>query len=350
VASLTSRNIVPFFMQVALDGATVIRTSPKALKAGSEVPSFQVKARSLGSAPWTFAGVEEGDLIAALRRSRMTFGSISQISRGSSSGADEVFILEQEGLGLRSRDGEFHSAEAESLRVPIFASDFRRYEFAPRSVARIVFPYEVHDPGYKLLGEKELKGRFPKCYRYLTSKRKELEARKQYSEWYSFSAPRNLGLHERADFLVPLLANQGSFCLLPTSTRQFCLMASGGFSISLSATERSTRLALLGVLNSKVVFWFLRQISNRFRGGWITCTKQYVEQIPLPGLADSRASALSSLVQYLLSATLTVSSATTPHEGAAARSRATALEDEIDRLVYELYELTPEEIAIVERG
>ncbi|MBK8384065.1 MAG: hypothetical protein IPL16_19685 [Ignavibacteria bacterium] len=38
---------------------------------------------------------------------------------------------------------------------------------------------------------------------------------------------------------------------------------------------------MLGVLNSSLLFWYLKKLSNLFRGGWITCTKQYFSQLPI---------------------------------------------------------------------
>jgi hypothetical protein len=62
----------------------------------------------------------------------------------------------------------------------------------------------------------------------------------------------------------------------------FCIMASAGFSVSLQTPENQPHpLYVLGLANSKLIFWNLRQISNKLRGGWITCTKQYVGTLPI---------------------------------------------------------------------
>jgi hypothetical protein len=45
---------------------------------------------------------------------------------------------------------------------------------------------------------------------------------------------------------------------------------------------------VLGLLNSSLLFWWLRQKSNVFRGGWITCTKQYFGEILLRKLDLSK--------------------------------------------------------------
>jgi hypothetical protein len=61
---------------------------------------------------------------------------------------------------------------------------------------------------------------------------------------------------------------------LPNSSRgSLYPMASGGFTITIGAKCTLKPAFVLGILNSKLSFWFLRQISNIFRGGWITCTK-----------------------------------------------------------------------------
>src|SRR5438874_4092445 len=59
-------------------------------------------------------------------------------------------------------------------------------------------------------------------------------------------------------------------------------MASAGFSVSLkTAVDQLDPLYVLGLVNSKLLFWNLRLISNKFRGGWITCTKQYFSTLPI---------------------------------------------------------------------
>src|SRR4030042_4847161 len=81
--------------------------------------------------------------------------------------------------------------------------------------------------------------------------------------------------------LVPLLADRGLYCRLPDNTNKFCLMASGGFSITIASSCSFSPNYVLGLLNSTLLFWQLQRISNVFRGGWITCTKQYVETLPI---------------------------------------------------------------------
>lgn len=58
-------------------------------------------------------------------------------------------------------------------------------------------------------------------------------------------------------------------------------MAGGGFSIVLRPAIDYSDLYVLALINSSALFYYLKSISNVFRGGWITCTKQYFEQLPI---------------------------------------------------------------------
>jgi hypothetical protein len=98
----------------------------------------------------------------------------------------------------------------------------------------------------------------------------------------------------------------------------------------------------------------LRQTSNIFRGGWITCTKQYFGELPIVRLnfsnpADkARHDKLVALVEKMLALTPKLRGATSESEKAALQNAVTTTDAEIDRLVYELYGLTEEEVKIVE--
>ena len=129
-------------------------------------------------------------------------------------------------------------------------------------------------------------------------------------------------------------------------------MASGGFSITVNPSCGLSPNYVLGLLNSKLLFWRLRSISNIFRGGWITCTKQYVETLPIRTInfSDPAEKAthdkLVSLVERMLA--LHRRFARTPQEKEMIQREIESTDGQIDRLVYELYGLTEEEIKIVE--
>ena len=108
------------------------------------------------------------------------------------------------------------------------------------------------------------------------------------------------------------------------------------------------------ILNSTLLFWRLSSISNIFRGGWITCTKQYVETLPIHSInfSDPAEKAqhdkMVSLVERMLALHKSLKSAHNPQEADRLTREVESVDKSIDGLVYQLYGLTEEEIKIVE--
>jgi hypothetical protein len=330
-----------------------VTNPPELMKTDSS--TLTIESETLASTPWIFATDVEKLLADKLTRNGVALGEVpARIGRGSSSGADEVFMLQNENGKLFTRQGSKVEVEKDVLRVPIYATDFGRYRFAPESNEVIIFPYKVSRESYELIEEAELHRLYPKTYKYLASRRNELETRKQFKAWYGFSAPRNLDVHGTAQILVPLLADRGLYCRLPTRANGFCLMASGGFSITIGPASDFSPNYVLGLLNSKLLYWRLRSISNLFRGGWITCTKQYVETLPIRRInfsdpADkAQHDRVVSSVEQMLDLHKRLAAAQDTGERERLQRLIDSTDQQIDALVYELYGLTPEEIEIVE--
>lgn len=94
--------------------------------------------------------------------------------------------------------------------------------------------------------------------------------------------------------------------------------------------------ALLGILNSKMGWWLISKYCTAIQNGYQLIWK-YFSQIPIANGNDTIRNAIVNLVDDVISIKQSTPSAPT-----------TNLEAEIDQLVYQLYELAPDEIAIVE--
>ena len=298
-----------------------------------------VDSAALSDDPWVFSTPAHRDLLAKLHDNSVQLLELpTQISRGSSTGNDDIFILREQRGRYRTRDGEMVAIEKGILRTPIYATDFGRFRFTPSGSERVIFPYVVEANGYRILEEKKLAESYPKAYSYLKRCKKRLRQRKQFKKWYGFSAPRSLDVHCHAHLMVPLLANKGLFCVLPAEMKQYCPMASGGFTIAVSDQQPMSPLYVLGVLNSRLLYWVLENISNRFRGGWITCTKQYVGRLPIHSLDISQKSDKSrhdrmvQLVEAMLGLNRQLAAARTANDKTLIQRQITATDNQIDRL------------------
>ena len=94
---------------------------------------------------------------------------------------------------------------------------------------------------------------------------------------------------------------------------------------------------LCGLLNSKSVEWYYSRLANTLGSGGSRGFSIYIKQIPIPNIEPVQKTRISQIVYQIISTKQTAPDADT-----------TTLENEIDNLVYELYNLTEDEIAIVE--
>jgi hypothetical protein len=116
-------------------------------------------------------------------------------------------------------------------------------------------------------------------------------------------------------------------------------------------------LFLLGILNSRLISWRHRHRSPK--AGKALFPKVLVSDlrgIPNPHLSHSRAAdrlshdRIVTHVDRMLTLHKQLAAAKTPHEKTALERQIAATDAEIDRLVYQLYGLTEDEIRIVEEG
>jgi hypothetical protein len=110
----------------------------------------------------------------------------------------------------------------------------------------------------------------------------------------------------------------------------------------------------LGILNSKVLWWFLKQTGTVLRGGYFRFKTNYLRPFPIRVIDafDSgdklRHDQIVSLVDHTLDLHKKLAAAKTPQDKTSLERQIAATDAQIDRLVYDLYGLTAEEIKIVE--
>ena len=94
---------------------------------------------------------------------------------------------------------------------------------------------------------------------------------------------------------------------------------------------------LLGLLNSRVLWWLIRQTAASKQGGFYEFKPMYVSALPIPKVSSEKQKPVERLVERILAA-----------KQQDAEANVSDLEQEIDDLVYALYGLTAAEKAIVE--
>ena len=342
-----------FISSSRIENVKYRKLAPQTLRDVENISFANLPIEKFNNKTWSFRSELEETLFSHIQSNTTRLIDLPcKISRGSSTGNDKVFLLEEKDGVLVNGFDEIVDIENDLLLIPIFATDFSKYQFRKKAKYRLIFPYVFENGKVRSLYENQLKEKYPNGFKYLKSKKTLLEERAQYKDWYLFSAPRSLDLHSNADIVIPLLADRGLYTKLPDPVTKYTLMASGGFSITLN--KETNPSYILGLLNSKLLFWVLSKLSNVFRGGWITCTKQYFEQLPIkiPNELDSAEVKMQDeiikMVDQLLHFNEERQTQTLQSKIDQIQSRIDYCEQRINEIVYQLYELTPEEIKIIE--
>lgn len=316
----------------------------------------------LGESPWVLTAGREGGLLKKLRKFPDTIESVfAEVLVGVQSGIDDVHILRQHSNTLKSplqlfseKEGKMVPIESELARVFAMGEDVHRY--APiKPTHRCIYPYRLETAKTKILPEQELRQDYPLGYAYLKRHQAyltEIRERQKTNPkfWYSCHRSRDMRVFEQTRIVTPeiskgcnmTIANPGLY----HNTKVYSLIVKPSVAESLAFW--------LGVLNSKVLWWFLQNTGYVLRGGYFTFKTDYLNPFPLPRVDFSNKSdktahdRMVKLVEQMLELHRQLAAARTPHEQTALERQIAATDTQIDRLVYDLYGLTEEEIKIVE--
>ena len=141
-----------------------------------------------------------------------------------------------------------------------------------------------------------------------------------------------LELFEHDKIIWALTSDKWGFTL---DTQKYYL-TSGGF---LLVSKKISLKYILAILNSKLMHFYFSQIGVMTAGGAYTLKKATIERFPLVEISDKEQEPFIFLVEEILKIKENNSNKETHN-----------LENEIDNLVYQIYELTDEEIEIVENA
>jgi hypothetical protein len=135
-------------------------------------------------------------------------------------------------------------------------------------------------------------------------------------------------------------------------TPKFTIDYEGYYINAPSVIIGTDNLYLLGILNSKLCYFFISKIAAERRGGFLEYKPVYVSKIPIHQIDNKnenevkKQNQIISLVERMLN--FHKRTPQTPFEQEQLEREVAATDAQINRLVYDLYGLTEEEIKIVE--
>ncbi|MHA1279709.1 MAG: Eco57I restriction-modification methylase domain-containing protein, partial [Candidatus Helarchaeota archaeon] len=309
---------------------------------------------------WNFCVGPESHLFEKLSNIDLHLGEIAKIFVGIQTSADNVFIMnfikeDTNFIHLRSKSMDSEWVFEKALFYPIVSgTDVNRYQELPER-QYLLFPYNISGDAVSLIDFKIIKTLYPKTAEYLLQNKYVLENREngkmKTPKWYGYVYLKNMTKQTIKKICVPRLVDKLYATLDESSSHFLDNVDVGGITLNSKFINQGLYY-ILGIINSKLLKWYFPFISAPFRGGWLSANKQFISQLPIH-LIDftnsenvKKHTNLEALVKHMLDLHKRIPQ--TPFEQDQLEREIAATDAQIDHLVYDLYDLTEEEIKIVE--
>ncbi len=306
----------------------------------------ELSQKSLSKESFTFSDESTKSLKAKIERIGTPLKEWQglNINYGIKTGYNEAFIISTEKRNEileNCRDEAEKERTAKLIRKMLRGRDIKRYSYEWAGLWIIVFEFG----SYKFL-EKD----YPAIYNHLKQYKEKLQARGQCTNKPATDLKPYLGQHhwleldnnpnreylsqfEKEKIGWQRITQEPSFIL----ERECILLDSMAFMVANSKNELKY---LLGFLNSSLIFYYFKNIGHLYSDKGFLLSNQYVEKFPIPKINSKNqkiADELVNSVDEILKAKEQDKNANTQE-----------LENKINSLVYKLYNLTEDEIKIIE--
>ncbi|MDG1384783.1 MAG: hypothetical protein P8P50_04510, partial [Flavobacteriaceae bacterium] len=208
----------------------------------------------------------------------------------------------------------------------------------------LLFPYENNLTTNKseLISETVLKATYPKTWKYLKNCKtilNEKEALKG-NEFYKFIYKKNHLLFDSKKILLPSLCFGSRFSIDINGEYYFTGSGEGGgggYGLILNDEENDYNYYnILGILNSKVISALIELKGSPKSGGYKGIDRTFIHSIPLPILNSERK---TQIAQEITTKTEKLNNLYAEVQSIAIKRLVSQLENQIDTLTLELYEI-----------
>jgi len=323
----------------------------------AEALGFSVETSALSDGPWLFNPPVKQQLMDKIATVGIPLGNVAvRIFQGLKTSADAIYVLSEvkrteNQITVKSKaDGKRYDLEPDLLKPLIKGGEMRRYIIEEPN-RLLLFPYI----GAQLVTPSLLRKRFPRTWKYLRAHKTALEEREggrmKGKDWYAYIYPKNLDQFDLLKITTPDVASRASYGYDSEGKYYFTGGAAGGYGIV--PKEGVVPQYVLGLLNSRLLDWYLHQISSRFRSGYYSYEARFIRQLPIRRIdfddpQDVKMhDDLVAMVERMLDLHKRLKDAKGEEERNLERQIART-DGQIDKLVYELYGITEEERKIID--
>jgi hypothetical protein len=280
--------------------------------------AFSMPVKALRKEGWNLERPEILALMEKLRSSGIPLGEYVQgkFYYGIKTGLNEAFVIDE---ATRAKLIAEDPASAELIKPWLRGRDIKKWkaEWAGLYILYIPWHFELN--------------KFPAVFSYLAQFQEQLENRNESErgryEWYALQ-------RYAADYYREFDKPKITWGNLATEPK-FAFDDSGSYVSAPANIIPTNDLCFLAILNSPISKWWISLQAAVRSGGFLEYKPMYVGEIPIPEATAAQKAPIIERVRKILA---------DPDS-----SNVPRLEEEIDKLVYDLYGLTEIEIGFIEK-
>ncbi len=320
-----------------------------------------IESDKLNKDKWNFGSIKNQNVLDKITKGNNTIGYYaSKIFKGSSTGNDKIYLLDlvqrkkKTSIVYSKQLDKNIEIENDLLKHFVYGSDLRKYHLSVSNVL-LLFPYVKNNGKTTLVDIRILKEKYPLTFEYFTSLKSELKKRKievDSNNFYKYSAARSLNEYDQRKIMIPdiLVENRVSI-----DEAGILFHGPAVHSIVFNVNRANyAELYFLGILNSGVFWFFIKNTSTALRGDAYRLIPEFIEPFPIPKIdftnpaEKKKHDEIIKHVETNLELNRDLQKAKLATQQEQIKQRITYTDKKIDALVYELYGLTEEEIKVVE--
>lgn len=258
---------------------------------------------NLNEANWELQSQKVFNLIDKLKKQPYTIDDVfNTIFQGVATSLDAVFVFEgvDNGNYIKAYNSKFDyhfEIEKELVKPFIKGNEISKYKKL-ENINYVLFPYENGNA----VSEEYIKSKLPKTYSYLKHFEQEIRARERGRMdidrgWYLYIYPKSL-----TKFPHPKIMTQeiSLGCNMTYDEKGEFYHPTTIYSFVKNEQFKVDDKFYLGLLNSKVMWFFLKNTGTELRGGYFRFKTNYLKPFPLPEVPNNPNQVIEKVDQMLL--------------------------------------------------
>ncbi|MFT3676576.1 MAG: TaqI-like C-terminal specificity domain-containing protein [Chitinophagaceae bacterium] len=270
------------------------------------------KNDGLNQDAWTFTRNEARVIIEKLNKQTRNVKEIfERVFTGLQTSLDDVYFLfncKNENGYIIGKSKTLNSIVTieEGLMKPILKGEHvHRYKKLKTDVY-VLLPYHINrkedSENAVPMKPEYIQSNFPKGWNYLNKNKELINEREngkiaESTDWYRYLYPKNLTLFEKPKLFCPDICARSEFAF-DFEGKYYATTTLYGY-LKSPETEEDYRF-FLGVLNSSILWYFMKNVSVVLANGYYRYMPRYIENFPIPSTIEKYHNILVGLVECVL--------------------------------------------------